>query len=344
MKWILIIVAVMLVGGSILFFSLFLQTTQAPSVSVVSEDPVVIGFSLGPSRDERWLQDRDLFVARAEELGAKVIVMPADEDPDKQTRQAENLVLQGVDVLVVVAEDGVKASDIVNKAHEAGIAVIAYDRLIQNPELDYYVSFDNIKVGEHQAREVVKVVPEGKFAYVGGSPSDNNAYLVKEGSMTVLQPLIDQGKVELVYEQFHDGWKQEIAYSQFKKFLQEGGMVDAVVAANDGTASGVIQALEEFGLAGKVPVSGQDASLGAMQNIVAGTQTVSIYKPIKDLAFKAAEIAVAFAQDQTVEENFAIENNGAQTPAFLLDVVPVTKDNIEETVIKDGFHQREAIY
>lgn len=343
MKWILVFIAVGLVVGSILVFS-FLITPPVADAPTIVEDQLVIGLSLGTLRSERWVQDRDLFVQRAEELGAKVIVLAADEDPEKQVRQAENLILQGVDVLVVVAEDSIQASSIVDTAHKAGIKVIAYDRLINNPALDYYISFDNIKVGEHQAREILKVVGEGNFAYVGGSPADNNAYLVKEGSMNILQPLIDNGTITLVYDQFHDAWKQEIAYAKFKAFLSGGNTVDAVVAANDSTAAGVIQALEEVGLAGVVPVSGQDAALGAVQNIVAGKQTVSIYKPIKDLAFKAAELAVATAKGEKLTSTGTIENEGAQTPALLLDVVAVTRDNLEETVLRDGFHLREEVY
>jgi D-xylose transport system substrate-binding protein len=216
--------------------------------------------------------------------------------------------------------------------------------LIRNPDLDYYVSFDNVKVGEHQAQGVLNAVDSGNFAYVGGSPTDNNAFLVKEGSMRVLQPLLDSGQITLVFDEFHDDWKQEIAYEKMKKFLQEGGKVDAIVAANDSTAAGVIQALEEEGLAGIVPVSGQDAALGAIQNIVAGKQTVTIYKPIKNLASKAAEMAVALIRKEKVETNSTAENGGASTPAYLLDVVSVTKDNIDETVIKDGFHERSEVY
>jgi D-xylose transport system substrate-binding protein len=343
MKWIFIFIAIVLVMGSIVIFS-FLIDTSSPLSESPSEDQMVIGLSLGTLRSERWVQDRDLFVARAEELGAKVIVLAADEDPEKQVMQAENLILQGVDVLVVVAEDGERASVIVDKAHEADIQVIAYDRLIQNPDLDYYVSFDNVKVGEHQAREIVNVVPKGKFAYVGGSPSDNNAYLVKEGSMSILQPLIDKGDITLVFDKFHDDWKQEVAYANMKEFLAGGNTVDAVVAANDSTAAGVILALEEVGLAGKVPVSGQDAALGAVQNIVAGKQTVSIYKPLKDLAHKAAEMAVDVIKGESVLTNYQIDNNDAKTPSYLLDVVPVTIENVDETVIKDGFHTREEVY
>lgn len=343
MKWLLIFLGgCLLIAGIFVFTFLSSRSIEEPAEN--DEDQLVIGFSLGTLRSERWVQDRDLFVQRAEELGAKVVVLSADEDADEQNLQAENLILQGVDVLVVVAEDGEKSSVIVDRAHEAGIQVIAYDRLIKNPALDYYVSFDNIKVGEQQAQGVLDVVNKGNFAYVGGSPTDNNAFLVKEGSMRILQPLINSGEIALVFDEFNDDWKQEIAYEKMKRFLQQGGSVDAVVAANDSTAAGVVQALEEEGLAGKVPVSGQDAALGAIQNIVAGKQTVTIYKPIRDLAFKAAEMAVAIVRNNEFAVNSSIENEGALTPAYLLDVVSVTKENIDQTVIKDGFHERSAVY
>jgi D-xylose transport system substrate-binding protein len=343
MKWLFIFsIAALIIAGVFVF--IILNSSAVLDGSNAEGDKMVIGFSLGTLRSERWVQDRDFFVERAEELGAKVVVLSADEDPDEQVRQAENMILQGVDVLVVVAEDGEKSSVIVDMAHDAGIEVIAYDRLIRNPDLDYYVSFDNVKVGEHQAQGVLNAVDSGNFAYVGGSPTDNNAFLVKEGSMRVLQPLLDSGQITLVFDEFHDDWKQEIAYEKMKKFLQEGGKVDAIVAANDSTAAGVIQALEEEGLAGIVPVSGQDAALGAIQNIVAGKQTVTIYKPIKNLASKAAEMAVALIRKEKVETNSTAENGGASTPAYLLDVVSVTKDNIDETVIKDGFHERSEVY
>ena len=187
MKWILVgglvVVIASLVAGYIV-----LSTPATSDLPSSDGQRVVIGLSLGTLRNERWVQDRDLFVAKAEELGASVLVVEAADDPDVQVRQAESLILQGVDVLVVVASDATVTASIVDKAHEAGIKVIAYDRLILNESLDYYISFDNVKVGEHQAREVLNVVPSGTYAYVGGSQNDNNAFLVKEGSMRILQP------------------------------------------------------------------------------------------------------------------------------------------------------------
>ena len=343
MKWILVgglvVVIASLVAGYIV-----LSTPATSDLPSSDGQRVVIGLSLGTLRNERWVQDRDHFVAKAEELGASVLVVEAADDPDVQVRQAESLILQGVDVLVVVASDATVTASIVDKAHEAGIKVIAYDRLILNESLDYYISFDNVKVGEHQAREVLNVVPSDTYAYVGGSQNDNNAFLVKERSMRILQPHIESGQIQIVYDEFHDGWRQEVAYEKMRAFLQAGNTVDAVVAANDTTALGVIQALSEVGLAGKVPVSGQDASLASIQKILEGEQTVSIYKPIRLLAEQGAMMAVSLALGEDVEVNNVVQNGGVETPAYLLDVVPVTIENIDETVIADGFHDEAEVY
>ncbi len=327
--------------ASVVFISGCAQTT---TVQAPEEKTIVIGFSLCDLRIERWQRDRDLFTERAQELGASVLPVSSDLDATIQESQVGNLILQGVDVLVVVACDGEKASSIVEKAHENGINVLAYDRLIKDSDLDYYITFDNIKVGEYEAKGVLDVVDKGDFVYLGGSPTDNNAYLVKEGAFNLLQPRIDSGDINLVLDEFNDGWRAEESYKKLKAYLQENGSVDAVVCANDGTASGAIQALEEFGLAGKVPVSGQDASLGACQMIAEGKQTVSVYKPLKSIAYKAAEMAVAAAKNENVETNQIVNNGKIDVPSYLLDVQIVTKDTLMDTVIKDNFHSYDDVY
>lgn len=338
------LVITLLITGGIIFF--VLTDSMSTEKNEFENEQIVIGLLMASNSSsiERWIKDRDFFVERAEELGAKVVVYDAGIDIDLQLQYAENLILQGVDILVVVPQDTELSGAIVDSAHQAGIKVIAYDRLIRNPELDYYISFDNIKVGESEAQGVLDVVSAGKFAYVGGSETDMNAFLVKQGAFNILQPRIDSGEIEIVFDQFTPDWKQDIAYTNMKQFLDDGGEVDAVVAANDSTAAGVILALKEHGLAGKVPVSGQDASLAAVQAVVAGEQAVTVYKPIKNLAYKSAEIAVAVVKNESVSMNGVIENEGVQTPSFLLDVIPVTKENIDSTVIKDGFLIREEVY
>lgn len=306
---------------------------------------VTIGFSLATLQEERWQRDRDLFVAAAQKLGAKVEVQAANNDEATQIAQAENLISQGVDVLVVVPQNAEASAAIVEKAHEAGIKVLAYDRLIRNSDLDLYVSFDNERVGEMQAEAITKLVSKGKFVYIGGAETDNNAHLFKQGAFNVLQPLIDSGDIDVVYDQWTRDWNPANALANMENALTaNANQIDAVVAANDGTAGGVIQALASQGMAGQVPVSGQDAELAAIQRIVEGTQTMTVYKPIRALAEKAAELAVQLAKNETIATDAGINNGKIDVPSVLLDPIAVDKNNIDDTIIADGFHSREDVY
>jgi D-xylose transport system substrate-binding protein len=306
---------------------------------------IKIGFSMDTLQEERWQKDRDLFIAAAEALGAEVDVQSANSDDAKQIAQAENLISQGVDVLVVVPHNAEATAAIVEKAHEAGIKVLAYDRLIKNSDLDLYVSFDNERVGEMQAEAITKLVPKGKYVYIGGSDTDNNATLFKKGAFNVLQPFIDKGDIEIVYDQFTKDWNPANALANMENALTANeNKIDAVVAANDGTAGGVIQALASQGMDGKIPVSGQDAELAAAQRIVEGTQSMTVYKPIKALAEKAAELAVKMAKGEELGADKVVNNGKIDVPSVLLDPIAVDKSNIDATVIADGFHSKEDVY
>jgi D-xylose transport system substrate-binding protein len=308
-----------------------------------SED-IIIGISFAELQLGRWTAERDVMIEEAKKLGASAIVVSADLDSDRQMAQVKNLILQGADVLIVVAQDSKKAAAIVEEAHKSGIKVIAYDRLISDSELDYYMSFDNLKVGEYEAKGVLDVAPKGNIAYIGGSPTDNNAHLVRDGSYKLLQPKIDSGDIKIVIDEFNDGWKSDLAYQKISEYLAKGGKLDGVVVANDGMASGVIQALMERGLAGKVPVSGQDAELSACKNIVKGTQTVTVYKPVKVLAAEAVKVAVDVVNGKAISTNAVTNNGKIDVPSKLLDVVMVTSNNINDTIIKDGFYTAEEVY
>jgi len=309
------------------------------------EGSIKIGFSLDTLQEERWQKDRDLFKAAAEKLGATVEVLAANSDDAKQIAQAESLISQGVDVLVVVPHNAEATAAIVEKAHEAGIKVLAYDRLIKNSDVDLYVSFDNERVGEMQAEAIVAQVPKGKYVYIGGSEADNNAHLFKKGAMNILQPYIDKGDIQIVYDQWSKDWNPAAALSNMENALTaNNNQIDAVVAANDGTAGGAIQALTSQGLAGKIPVSGQDAELAAAQRIIEGTQTMTVYKPIKALAETAAELAIKLAKDEDVAADKTVNNGKIDVPSILLDPIAVTKDNIDATIIADGFHSKEDVY
>lgn len=306
----------------------------------------VIGMSLDTLKEERWQKDRDMFTAKVKEMGGEVKVLAANGDDATQLSQAEQLISQGVDVLVVVPHNAEATATIVDKAHKEGIKVISYDRLIKNSEVDYYISFDNVRVGEMQAEAVTKAAPKGNIVYIGGADTDNNAHMFKEGAMNVLKPLVDKGDIKIVYEQFSKDWKPEEALKNMENALTANdNNVQGVVAANDGTAGGVIQALTGQGMAGKIPVSGQDADLAAVQRIAEGTQLMTVYKPIKSIATKAAEMAVALAKGETIADASDKVNNGkVDVPSVLLDPIAVTKENLVDTVVKDGFHTLEDVF
>jgi D-xylose transport system substrate-binding protein len=307
---------------------------------------VVIGFSMDTLKEERWQRDRDLFVKRAEARGAKVLVQAANSDDALQNAQAENLLTQGVQVLVVVPHNAKTTATIVESAHKMGVPVIAYDRLIRDADLDYYISFDAVRVGELQAEYAAKHKPKGSYVLVGGAPTDNNAVLVREGQMKVLKPLIDKGDIKVVADQWAKDWQAVEALKIMENALtRNNNQVDAVVVSNDGTAGGVIQALGEQKLNGKVLVTGQDADLAACQRIVAGSQTMTIYKPIDALATKAAEIAVRLAKKEPIGDPTRPVNNGRKdVPSILLEPIPVDKDNLDATILKDAYHKREDVY
>jgi D-xylose transport system substrate-binding protein len=242
----------------------------------------------------------------------------------------------------------VAAAQIVQIAHAEGIKVIAYDRLIRESAPDLYISFDNEKVGYLQAEYILRQKPKGNYFLLGGAPTDNNAQLLRKGQLRALQPAIDSGDIRLVAggEHWAVNWDPRDALKKAEQVLtQTNNQIDAVVASNDGTAGGVIQALEGQNLAGSVLISGQDAELAACQRIVKGTQTMTVYKPIHLIATKAAQAAVALAKGETIAEATQTVNNGKiDVPSILLTPIQVDKMNLDAVVIKDGFHAREAVY
>ncbi|WP_175421188.1 D-xylose ABC transporter substrate-binding protein [Marinitoga sp. 1135] len=324
---------------------LFLVTLIVLMIIVGISKGILIGLSMDNLRLERWQKDRDIFVSVAKKLGAKVLVQSANGDDSLQLSQVENMIARGVDVLVVLPHNGKVMGSIVKEAHENGIPVIAYDRLLMDCDVDYYVTFDPIKVGEYQAKYLIEKKPEGNYFLLGGSPTDNNAYLFRKGQMKVLQPYIDSGKIKIVGDQWAKDWLPQEALKIIENALTATkNKIDAIVASNDSTAGGAIEALKEQGLAGKVLVSGQDADLAACQRIVEGLQTMTVYKPIDSIATQAALMAISVANNIKVITNGKVNNNYKDVPTFFLEPIPVDKNNMVETVIKDGFHSIEEVY
>lgn len=309
------------------------------------EEQIKIGLSVVDLTLERWQHDRDIFIEKAEELGAEVIVQSADGDADKQLSQIQNMLSQDIDVLVIIAANSDALAPVVEQANEQNVKVVAHDRLINNADIDAYVSFDNEGVGEMQAQYLVDGVPTGKYFLLGGEPSDHTAHMFRQGQMNILEPLIEAGDIEVVGDQWADGYSGDKALSIIENALTaQNNDIDVIVAPNDSTAGGAIQALEAQNLAGEVLISGQDADLAAVQRIAEGTQSMTVYKPIKEIATTSAEIAVKLGKGETVEANDSIDNGVKDVPFVKLTPISVDKDNLLDVIIADGFHSYDEVY
>lgn len=315
---------------------------------------VKIGVSVGHLTEERWQREIEMFQNYANEHGFQLLVQSAEDIQETQINQCENLINQGVDVLIVQSLDASACSPIVDSAKDAGVPVIAYDRFIMNCDLDYYITFDTVKVGELQAKTVMDVIDEGNIIWLLGGPEDNNAHLLLEGQTNVLQPYIDAGKINVVLQQWCTNWDPEEALKNCENGLSlVENDIQGVVASNDGTAGGAIQALEAQQLAGIVPIGGQDADLAACQRIVEGTQTATVYKPLAMLNDACIQLAVGLAQgknaDECIDANLGVwtklSNNFKDVDSFSVDVLLITKDNLKEILIdRDAFHSLEDVY
>ncbi len=304
-----------------------------------------IGLLMDTLALERWEKDMKLIEKKVDELGGTCIVAIADSDPDKQLNQAMEMIEKGIEVLIVIPVDSKKAGDIVRFAHKNYVPVISYDRLIKDCNLDYYISTDNIGIGELQANYLTKIKPQGKYGIIGGSIIDNNAYLLKLGQMNILQPLVEKGDIEIVFNQFSESWSLHEGYKIINDYLNNTDTaLDAVIAGNDALAAGVISALKEHNMAGRVLVAGQDADIEAIRKIAGGDQTMTIYKPIESMAFAVANAAVKIAAGEAPSNmNITVNNGKRLVPAILLPAQIVHSQNIKMTVVSEGYISEEDI-
>ena len=292
------------------------RPAQAPP-----EPEVKIGLLMDTlQKEERWQRDRDLFVERAKELDAEVLVEAAERDDAKQLQQAESLLERGVQALVVVPHNAEAAGKIVEAAKKRSVPVISYDRLILKADVDLYLSYDNRRVGEQQAQYLRNQAPKGNYILLGGAPTDYNAKLIREGQMAALQDGVKRGDIKIVADPWATDWQADAARTLTEAALKKAkNQVVAVVASNDTTAGGAIEALEKAGLAGKVFVSGQDANLDAVRRIVAGTQSMTVYKPLRPLARGAASAAVQLAKKEKVEGTIDDQQRAERGPGAAPD-------------------------
>lgn len=327
------------------FFALFLLITFLFNGCSKEDEPVKVGFLIHAFDKERWENDRNYFVEKVNELGGTVEVRIADNDANKQLEQAKQLLENGVGVLVIVPVDQFAAAEIVQEAHTKDIKVISYDRLIKNCKLDFYVSTDNVEIGKLQADYLTTIKPNGKYALIGGAMTDNNSQFMYLGQMNVLQPLVERGDIEIVYNEFTQAWEEEEGFEHTKEILKTAPDVDAIIAGNDAIAMGVIKALQEVGKENDVLVAGMDADLRNLQEIVAGHQTCTVYKPYEKLAATAADLAVKLARCEECENTYQTVSNGAMlVPVVFHDAMIVNKENLKLTVISEGYQTEEEVY
>lgn len=310
-------------------------------------DGPVIGVSWNNYNEERWaLWDEPAIKAAIEAAGGTYISADAGSSVEQQATDIENLITQGADALIVLAQDGTAVLPAVEGAISQGIPVVAYDRLIEDSDA-FYITFDNVEVGRMQARVIFDLVPEGNYVMIKGSSTDANADFLRGGQQEVLQEAIDSGAITIVGESYTDNWAPEVAQTNMEQFLTENdNNVDAVVASNDGMAGGVVAALAAQGLDGLVPVSGQDGDGAALNRVALGTQAVSVWKDARALGTAAAEVAIALANGTAVAD---VENaadfttpGGIVMSSILLPPNPITQDNLE-LVVSAGWITQEAL-
>ena len=320
-------------------------SSQEGTRKPVGEPRPKIGLLMDTLKEgERWTRDRDLFLERAKELRADVLVESADGDAAKQQQLADSLLERGVQALVVVPHNAEAAGAIVTAAKKKNVGVISYDRLILKADIDLYLSYDNRMVGQQEAQFLRNRAPKGNYILIGGSPTDHNAKLIREGQQGALEDAIKRGDIKVVAEPWATDWRADVAMTLTEEALKKAkNQVVAVVASNDVTAGGVVQALEKNGLAGKVLVSGQDANLDALRRIVAGTQAMTVYKPLRPLAREAAQSAVQMAKGEKVEGTSTVDNGMKEVQAVLWNPVIIHKDTIP-ILINDRFYTKEQVY
>jgi D-xylose transport system substrate-binding protein len=342
------------------------QSTTAPSENKPqpSGEKIKVGLSFSDFATERWKNEADLMTKLLNDKGYDVIVAEANHDVKMQNDQIDNMVTQGAKGLIVIAEDGDAAVTSVDKAANAGVKIIAYDRLIKSAKIAGYLSFNNTEVGRQEALGVMTAlgIPgsttwtkdnPAKIVLSGGSPTDNNAVLVRQGQMEVIQPYIDQGIIKVVADQWVDNWDAATAEKMMENILTaQQNKIDGVIASNDGTALGELQAMKAQGLAGKVPISGQDATADGCNSIVKGEQTVSVYKDIRLLSPKAVDMMDALLKGQSAEglKEYTLAeltNDTSKTGSVManfLPVVQVTKDNVYDLIVKSCFQKYDDVY
>lgn len=365
MRVLLLLVAASMIVGMLAGCGANPAPAKAPTAKPAASGgaKIKVGLSFSDFATERWKNEQVLMQKLLEDKGYEVVWQEANHDVKLQNDQIDTMVSQGAKALIVVAEDGDAAVTSVEKAAKAGVIVLAYDRLIKTTSIAAYLSFNNNEVGRQQAKGVMAAVgidkwdvaSKGKLRLVklGGSPTDNNAILFRAGQDEILKPYVDAGKIEVVADQWVENWEASNALKLMENILTAtGNKFDAVVASNDGTALGALQAMKAQGLAGKVPISGQDATADGCNSIVKGELTVSVYKDIRKLSPLAVDIVDKLLKKQAVEglKKYSLaeltndKSKTGEAPCYFLPVEQVNKTNVYDLIVKSGFQKYDDVY
>jgi D-xylose transport system substrate-binding protein len=303
---------------------------------------VLIGVSLDTLKEPVWKLQRDSLVAVAKQSDADIRVMQANSDDQVQLSQIDQLIAEGVDVLIIAPHDAKMLTGVAEKAHAAGVKVIAYDRMISGSDIDFYIGIDNEKVGQLQAQTVLDKAKSGKVVYIGGAETDPNAILFHAGAM---KTLAKSPSMQVVADSYTPNWSSEIAYNSALAALEANGDVKAMLCANDGTAMGALAAIEKMGIKPEsIVITGLDAELAACQRIVEDKQTMTVYKQPVKLSQEAVKTAIALAKGEQAEKTGDMNNGFKNVPVYLVDPVAVTKDNMMDTIIKDNYYTLDDVY
>ncbi len=312
------------------------------------DDQIQMGFLYNSNNTFRFNLESKFFQDRAEELGAKVTIDQADDNAALQYDKAIEMMEQGIDLLVLVAVNVNTAENIVKEAKARNIPVMAYNRLISNCELDVFISGNNEQLGKDMAGYVIDQKPTGNYIILNGDKFDRNAVELMASLEKTLEPHIEAERINILYKTFIENWNGDHAAYELNQYLAANDEeVDAVISCFDGMSVACIDVLEEYGLAGDVIVTGQDAQIESCRKIVEGTQHLTMYHPLEDVASKAAEVAIDLVkgEDLTKKYDIAYNNNGMiDVPTIQVSSIPVTKENIDEVLIESGFMERSDIY
>jgi len=315
------------------------------SSCTLKTNKVKIGFMVPTLNKERYPKEISYFTQKANELGVDVLVANADNNDANQIDQAKDLLAKGISTLVIIPVNQNTSAVIVRMAHDVGVKVIAYERLIQNADLDFFISYDYFKLGKLIANYAINKVPSGEYMLIGGDKTDYNAVSILRGQKSVIDSF-SNGAVHIVYSAFIEDWDYSNAYFSMSRYLKYSSKVpDVILSSSDLLATGVLNALEENGFKENIFISGLNADLISCQRIVKGKQNITVYKPYRKQASMAAEIAIKLANQQEVSVgNQTVNNKRKNVPVVYIDAVIVDINNMKQTVIADGFYTEKQVY